>query len=89
MSSVRNWAVGSAFAALILLSPILALLVVISAQVLVDLLMEVGATALLAIAVGAIGWFLFRKMSPRPKVAPISGDDEKALEEPAIAAPST
>jgi hypothetical protein len=30
-----------------------------------------------------------RKMSPRPKVAPLSADDKRALDEPAIPAPST
>jgi hypothetical protein len=30
---------------------------------LIDVLMEAGATALLVVAGSAIGWFLFRKMS--------------------------
>jgi hypothetical protein len=59
MGSVRNWAAGSAIVALILLSPIVAFLVVILAEMLIDLVMEVGVPVVCAIAaarhrVGAI-----------------------------------
>jgi hypothetical protein len=35
MNSVRNWAAGSAIAALILLSPVLAFLMVVAAEVVI------------------------------------------------------
>jgi predicted signal transduction protein with EAL and GGDEF domain len=89
MDSLPTWAGWSVISAVLLLSPALAFLIVIAIEILIDLLMEVGVPALLAAAVGAIGWFLFRKMPPRPKVAPRLADDEEAFDEPAIAAPST
>jgi hypothetical protein len=56
MGSVRNWAVGSSIAALILLSLIVAFLMVIVAEMQIDLLKEAGTAADCAIAAGAIGW---------------------------------
>lgn len=77
---------GSAVAALILLSPVAAFLMVIAAEMLIDLLIE--APALLAvIASGVIGWPLFHRLRPRPEGTPQSGL-EPSLKEPApIAAP--
>jgi uncharacterized membrane protein len=84
MSSLRTCAAQSVITAVLLFSPALAFLMAIAAEILIDLLVEAGAPAILdLVAVGAIGWVLFRKMSPRPKGAPLSADDE-----PAIAAPS-
>jgi hypothetical protein len=61
----------------VLFSPALAFLLVMAVEILIDLLTEVGAPAPLALAAGAFGYFLFRKMSPRPKVAPLyAGDHE-------------
>ena len=72
-------------AAAVLLS--LALLMVIAAPILIDLLSEVGALALLDLVPAvAIGWVLFRKRSPPPQVAPQSGN-EPVCDEPAIAVP--
>jgi hypothetical protein len=62
MRSVRNWGVGSGIAALILLGPIVAFLMVIAAEVLIDGLMEAGVTGMSAIAIGAIGWVQFRRI---------------------------
>jgi hypothetical protein len=65
MSSVPSWAAGSVIAAVLLLSPVFAFLMVIAAEGLIDLLME--APALLAlVAAGVIGWSLRRKRWPRP-----------------------
>jgi hypothetical protein len=89
MSSLRSLAVGSVITAAVLLSPAFAFLIVIAAETLIDFVMEVGAPALLAVAAAAIGWFLLRKMSPHPKLTPLSADDDEALDESAIAAPST
>jgi hypothetical protein len=65
LSNVRNWTVGSAIAALILLSPVFALLMFITAEMLIDLLMEGGATAVWAVAASGMGWVLFRNLRPR------------------------
>ena len=86
MSSVRNWAAGSAIVALMLLSPIVAFLVVIAAEILIDLVMEAGVPVICAVTAGAIGWVLFRKMSCHPEPAPQSGP-EQVSDEAAVAAP--
>ena len=83
MGSVRNWAAGSAIVALILLSPIVAFLVVIAAEMLIDLLMEVGVPVVCVVAAAVIGWVLFRRMSSDPELAHQS---EPETEETAIAA---
>jgi predicted signal transduction protein with EAL and GGDEF domain len=83
MGSVRNWAAGSAILALILLSPIVAFLVVIVAEMLIDLVMEVGVPVACAIAAAVIGWVLFRRMSSDPELAHQS---EPETDETAIAA---
>jgi nicotinamidase-related amidase len=86
MSSLRTWAAWSVITAVLLFSPALAFLLVMAVEILIDLLTEVGAPAPLAVAAGAFGYFLFRKMSPRPKVAPLYAGDEDALDEQAMAA---
>ena len=83
MGSVRNWAAGSAIVALILLSPIVAFLVVIVAEMLIDLVMEVGVPVVCVVAAAVIGWVLFRRMSSDPELAHQS---EPETEETAIAA---
>jgi predicted signal transduction protein with EAL and GGDEF domain len=83
MGSVRNWAAGSAIVALILLSPIVAFLVVIAAEMLINLVMEVGVPVVCAIAAAVIGWVLFRRMSSDPELAHQS---EPETDETAIAA---
>ena len=86
MSGVRNWAAGSALTALILLSPVVAFLMVITAEMLIDVLMEARATAVGIVAAGAIGGVIFRKMSPHREVAAQLGSQEEP-DETAIAAP--
>ena len=88
MSSLRTWAAWSVITAVLLFSPALAFLLVMAVEILIDLVTEVGPPAPLAVAAGAFGYFLFRKMSPRPKVAPLYAGDEDALDEQAMAAPS-
>ena len=83
MGSARNWAAGSAIVALILLSPIVAFLVVIAAEMLIDLVMEVGVPVVCAVAAAVIGWVLFRRMSSDPELAHQS---EPETDETAIAA---
>jgi hypothetical protein len=70
MSSVRDWAVGSVIAALLLFSPVIAFLMVITAEMVIDLLMAMGIAADCGLAAGAIGWILYRKRSARLDGAP-------------------
>ena len=88
MSSLRTWAVWSVITAVLLSSPALAFLLVMAVEILIDLLTEVGAPAPLAVAAGAFGYFLFRKMSPRQRAAPLYAGNEDALDEQAMATPS-
>ena len=66
---VRNYAVGSAIAALILLGPVAALLMVAAAEMLIDLLMVGGTSAVCAVAAAGIGLVLYRKFGLPPQVA--------------------
>jgi uncharacterized membrane protein len=63
MSGVRNRTEGSAIAALVLLSPIVAFLMVMAGETAIDFLMEARATAICAVVAVVIGWVLFRKRS--------------------------
>ena len=65
---VRNCAVGSAIAALILLGPVAALLMVAAAEMLIDLLIVGGTSAVCAVAAGSIGLVLSRKFWRRPEM---------------------
>ena len=65
MSNLRNWALGSAVMALILLGPIIAFLVVIGAQMLRDVVTTPGVTAVCVVTAGAIGWGLLRPSRPQ------------------------
>ena len=53
---------ASVIAALILLSPVVAFLMVIAAEVLIDALMEAGMIGVSAVAIGAVGWVQFRSI---------------------------
>ena len=64
----RNCAVGSAIAALILLGPVAALLMVAAAEMLIDLLIVGGTSAVCAVAAGSIGLVLSRKFWRRSEV---------------------
>jgi hypothetical protein len=77
--------VASVIAVLILLSPIVALLAVIAAEVLIDGLMEAGVTGVSAIAIGAVGWVQFRRIwrSEIPQLY----ESKELCEAPPIAAP--
>jgi hypothetical protein len=61
LSTVRNWAVGSATAGLVLLSPIVAFLVFIATEMAIDLVMDAGATVIWPAVAGAMAWVLLRK----------------------------
>ena len=65
---IRNYAFGSVIMALILLSPVIGFLMVIAAEMLIDLLMVGGTSAVCAVAAGSIGLVLSRKFWRRPEV---------------------
>jgi hypothetical protein len=61
MSNVRNWASGFAVAALILLAPVIGFAVVVTAEMLTDLMAKLGAPVVWPVAAAAVGWVLLRK----------------------------
>ena len=64
MRRLRTWLRWSVAVAVLLVSPAVALLSVIAAEVLIDLLIEAGvATNLCLLTAGAIGWVLLRNRS--------------------------
>jgi hypothetical protein len=66
VNPVRKYAVGSVVTALLLLSPIVALLMVSAAEMLIDVLIAGGASAVCAVAAGSFGLVLVRKFWRRP-----------------------
>jgi hypothetical protein len=86
MNRIRYGTVASVIAALILLSPVVAFLMVILAELLIDVLTEAGTTAVCAAAIGAVGWVLFRKITSEPDPA-VQSRPEQEPDEGAIAAP--
>ena len=61
MSNVRNWASGLVIAALILLAPIIGFSVVVTTEMLTDLVARLGAPAIWPVVAAAVGWVLLRK----------------------------
>jgi hypothetical protein len=61
MSNVRNWASGLATAALILLAPIIGFAVIVTAEMLTDLLAKLSPPVVWPVAAAALGWVLLRK----------------------------
>jgi hypothetical protein len=61
MSNVRNWVSGLGMAALILLAPIIGFAVVVTAEMLTDLVAKLGAPVVMPVAAGAVGLVLLRK----------------------------
>ena len=68
VNPIRNYAFGSVIAALILLSPVIAFLMAIAAEMLIDLLMVGGTSAVCAVVAGGIGLVLSRKYWRRTEV---------------------
>ena len=68
VNPVRKYAVGSVITALLLLSPVVALLMVSAAEMLIDVLIAGGASAVCAVAAGGFGLVLVRKFWRRPAV---------------------
>jgi predicted DNA repair protein MutK len=69
VNPIQNYAFGSVITTLILLSPVVAFLIVIAAEMLIDLLMVGGTSVVCAVAAGGIGLVLSRKYWRRPQVA--------------------
>jgi hypothetical protein len=68
MSNVRNWASGLGMAALILLAPIIGFAVVLTAEMLTDLVTKLGAPAVWPVA-AAVGLVLLRKYGWLPRIS--------------------
>ena len=69
VNPIRNYALGSVITALILLSPLVAFLMVIAAEMLIDFLMVGGTSAVCAVAAAGIGLVLYRQFWRRPQMA--------------------
>ena len=67
MSNVRNWASTAIVASLILLAPIVAFVVVITVEMLGDLMARAGATAVWPVVAAAMAWVLLRKFGGQPQ----------------------
>ena len=74
MSSLPSWAQCSIIAASVLLSPALAFLMVIAAELVIDFAMEVGAAAVCVVAAGAVGWVLLRKYGGQPHTSQLRSE---------------
>ena len=61
MDNVRNWASAVLVAGLVLLAPIVAFVVVITVEMLGDLVARAGAPAIWPVVAGAMAWVLLRK----------------------------
>jgi hypothetical protein len=68
VNPIRNYAFGPVITALILLSPVVAFLMVIAAEMLIDFLMVGGTSAVCAVAAAGIGLVLLRKFWRRPNL---------------------
>ena len=87
VNPIRDFAFGSVITALILFSPVFAFLVVIAAEMLIDLLMVSGTSAVCAVAAGGIGLVLCRKFRRRPEVVRQSESEPVPGETSIAAAP--
>ena len=87
VNPIRNYAVGSVISTLILLGPVVTFLVVIAAEMLTDLLMVGGTSAVCAVAAGSIGLVLSRKFWRRPEMVDQAEPELVAGETSIAAAP--
>jgi hypothetical protein len=75
-STVRKWAARLLMATLILQGPVLALLAVVAAEMLADVLMRAGAPAVAAMAAGVIGWVLVLRYRPQAQGLPVGAEGD-------------
>jgi predicted anti-sigma-YlaC factor YlaD len=66
MSNVRNWASTAVVAGLVLLAPTIAFVVVITVEMLGDLMARAGANAMWPVVAGGMAWVLLRKFGGQP-----------------------
>ena len=69
MSNIRNWASTAIVASLILLAPIIAFVVVITVEMLGDLMARAGADAIWPVVAGGMAWVLLRKFGRQPETS--------------------
>ena len=74
MSNVRNWASSFIVAALILLAPVIAFVVLVAAEMLTDLVAKVGGTAVWPVAAGVMGWVLLRRYGGQPHTSQLGSE---------------
>jgi hypothetical protein len=74
VNPIRSYAVRSAITVLVLLSPVIAYLMSITTEALIDLLIAAGPTTVCAVSTGAVGLVLFRKFWRRAYAA-VEGSD--------------
>jgi hypothetical protein len=66
VSNVRNWASAAVVAGLILLAPIIAFVVVVTAEMLGDVMARAGSTAIWPVLAVSMAWVLLRKFGGQP-----------------------
>jgi hypothetical protein len=69
MSNVRNWASAAVVAGLILLAPIIAFALVVTVEMLADLMARAGANAIWPVVAGGMAWVLLRKFGGQPETS--------------------
>jgi hypothetical protein len=75
MTNVRNWASVTVVAALILLAPIIGFAVVVTAEMLTDLLAKLGPPVVWPLAAAALGWVLLRKFGGQPQTSRLKSEE--------------
>jgi hypothetical protein len=75
MNNVRNWASAAVVAGLILLAPIIAFIVVVTGEMLGDLVAWAGAPAIWPVVAGAMAWVLLRKFGGQPHTSQLRSEE--------------
>jgi hypothetical protein len=74
MNNIRNWASAAVVASLILLAPIIAFVVVVTVEMLGDLMARAGATVIWPAVAGAMAWVLLRKFGGQPDTSGLTSE---------------
>ncbi len=69
MRNVRNWASGVGTAALILFAPIIGFVVVVTAEMIIDVVARLGPPVVWPVAAAALGWVMLRKFGWQPRTS--------------------
>ena len=75
MSNVRNWASGMVLGVLILLAPVIAFGVVVTVEMLGDLMARAGATAIWPLLAVGMAWILLRKFGGQPDTSRLRSEE--------------